>query len=102
METRIKTQFGLVRYERSTNFPLQEGAFLSQSIKEAFIYLNSSLSKLKKGEVDDSLVNSLFNDGEEVLQILENLIEKLKNKAIICQRKLSILSLMYAVNIQKC
>lgn len=48
METRIETQFGPIRYERSTNFPLQEGAFLSQSIKEAFIYLNSSLSKLKK------------------------------------------------------
>lgn len=87
METRIKTQFGFVRYERSTNFPLQEGAFLSQSIKEAFIYLNSSLLKLKKGEVDENLVNSLFNEGEEVLRILENLIEKFKNKALRCKKE---------------
>lgn len=87
METRIETQFGPIRYERSTNFPLQEGAFLSQSIKEAFIYLNSSLSKLKKKEVDENLVNSLFNDGKELLQILENLIEKFKNKKLICKKE---------------
>ena len=87
METRIETQFGAIRYERSTNFPLQEGAFLSQSIKEAFIYLNSSLSKLKKEEVDENLVNSLFNDGKELLQILENLIEKFKNKKLICKKE---------------
>ncbi len=87
METLIKTQFGLIKYERSTNFPLQEGTFLSQSIKEAFVYLNYSLSKLKKGEVDESLVNSLFNDEEEILQILEDLIEKFKNKAIICKKE---------------
>ena len=87
METRIETQFGPIRYERSTNFPLQKGAFLSQSIKEAFIYLNSSLSKLKKEEVDENLVNSLFNDGKELLQILENLIEKFKNKKLICKKE---------------
>ena len=87
METRIETQFGPIRYERSTNFPLQKGAFLSQSIKEAFIYLNSSLSKLKKEEVDENLVNSLFNDGKELLQILENLIEKFKNKKLICNKE---------------
>lgn len=87
METRIKTQFGPIRYERSTNFPLQEGAFLSQSIKEAFIYLSSSLSKLKKGEIDENLVNSLFNDNKELLQILESLIEKFKNKALICKKE---------------
>lgn len=87
METRIKTQFGPIRYERSTNFPLQEGAFLSQSIKEAFIYLNYSLSKLKNEEVDENLVNSLFNGREELLGILENLMEKFKNKALICKKE---------------
>lgn len=87
METRIKTQFGPIRYERSTNFPLQEGAFLSQSIKEAFIYLSSSLSKLKNGEIDESLINSLFNDDKEPTQILENLIEKFKNKELICKKE---------------
>lgn len=87
METRIKTQFGPIRYERSTNFPLQEGAFLSQSIKEAFIYLNYSLSKLKNEEVDENLVNSLFNGREKLLEILENLIEKFKNKALICKKE---------------
>lgn len=87
METRIETQFGPIRYERSTNFPLQKGAFLSQSIKEAFIYLNSSLSKLKKEEVDENLVNSLFNGREELLGILENLMEKFKNKALICKKE---------------
>lgn len=87
METRIKTQFGHIKYDRSTNFPLQEGAFLSQSIKEAFIYLNSSLSKLKRGEVDENLVNSLSNGSEELLGILETLIEKLKNKALICKKE---------------
>ncbi len=66
---------------------MQEGAFLSQSIKEAFIYLNSSLSKLKKEEVDGNLVNSLFNGREELLGILENLIEKFKNKALICKKE---------------
>lgn len=87
METRIKTQFGPIRYERSTNFPLQKGAFLSQSIKEAFIYLSSSLSKLKNEEVDENLVNSLFNGREELLGILENLIEKFKNKDLICNKE---------------
>ena len=87
METRIKTQFGPIRYERTTNFPLQEGAFLSQSIKEAFIYLSASLSKLKNGKIDESLVNYLFNDDKEPLQILENLIEKFKNKELIFEKE---------------
>lgn len=86
METQITTLYGLIKYERFAKFILEEGAFLSGAIKEAFKMLNVSFMKLKRGEVDESLSKSLFKDDSGLLSTLKELIDGFKNKSIKCVR----------------
>lgn len=87
METQIKTQYGLIKYERATKFTLEEGSFLSKSIKEAFLLLNFSAQKLKKGEVDESLTATLFKDASGLSATLDGLIASFKDKSLKCVRE---------------
>lgn len=87
METQIKTQYGLIKYERATKFTLEEGSFLSKAIKEAFLLLNSSAQKLKKGEVDEGLTATLFKDASGLSATLDGLIASFKDKSLKCMRE---------------
>lgn len=87
METQIKTQYGLIKYERATKFTLEEGSFLSKAIKEAFLLLNSSAQKLKKGEIDEGLTAALFKDAGGLSATLDGLIASFKDKSLKCVRK---------------
>lgn len=87
METQIKTQYGLIKYERATKFTLEEGSFLSKAIKEAFLLLNSSAQKLKNGEIDEGLTAALFKDAGGLSATLDGLIASFKDKSLKCVRK---------------
>lgn len=87
METQIKTQYGLIKYERATKFTLEEGSFLSKAIKEAFLLLNSSAQKLKKGEIDENLTATLFKDPSGLSATLDGLIASFKDKSLKCVRE---------------
>ncbi len=59
METRIKTRYGTICYDRAMNFSLLEGLFLSKEIKHAnsadYATRHATLNnggKVKKEEVD--------------------------------------------------
>ena len=86
METRIKTQYGTVHYDRTTNFNLQEGAFLSNAIREAFEILNVSIYRLKKGEVKNGTINAIFKNGGDIAAILSSIAKNFKDGGIKCRR----------------
>lgn len=91
METRIKTRYGTICYDRAMNFSLLEGLFLSKEIKDAFEILNASLFKLKTGCISKNTINIFFREGEKLTDILDVIIQKFKWKEIKCVRKQSYL-----------